>query len=305
MKQIAVVALGGNALIKRGEQLSAAVQIKNAALAAEKIIELHETHRVVIVHGNGPQVGLLAIQNDACTISQGYPFDILVAETQGMVGHIISQEIVKAKPYTKVSTVLTHVIVNEKDEAFANPSKPIGPMYNEEEVTRLKSKTDWVIKKDGNGYRRVVSSPTPERIIEMQTITSLLEKDHIVIASGGGGIPVTMKDGSWTGVEAVIDKDLSASFLAEQLGAEALIILTDGDGVFDNFGEPNQKKLDDVSLADLAIREFDAGTMGPKIKAVTRFVENTGQMAAIGDLSKGPLSIVTKQSGTRIYKELP
>ncbi len=301
MKPIAVIALGGNALIRRGEALTAETQRKNAKLAAQDIIKLHETHKVVVVHGNGPQVGLLALQNEQCDAAAPYPFDILVAQTQGMIGHILTQEVVHAKPHTKVSTVLTHVIVDENDTAFAHLSKPIGPVYNESQAALIKKETNWTLKKDGQYFRRVVASPKPVRVLEMQTITSLLAQDHVIFAAGGGGVPITMAEGIWTGIEAVIDKDATAALLAEQLGADIFIILTDGDGIFDDFGTPQQKKLDNVNLKDLALRKFDPGSMQPKVDALTQFVEHTGKIAAVGDLNKGSPSIIEGASGTRIY----
>lgn len=301
MKPIAVIALGGNALIRRGEALTAETQRKNAKLAAQDIVKLHETHKVVVVHGNGPQVGLLALQNEQCDAAAPYPFDILVAETQGMIGHILTQEVVHAKPYTKVSTVLTHVIVDENDTAFAHLSKPIGPVYDENQAELIKKEKNWTLKKDGSYFRRVVASPKPVRVLEMETITSLLKQDHVIFAAGGGGVPIVMKEGVWTGIEAVIDKDATAALLAEQLGADVFVILTDGDGIFDDFGTPQQKKLDDVNLKDLSLREFDPGSMQPKVDALTQFVERTGKMAAVGDLSKGSPSIINGLSGTRIH----
>ncbi len=301
MKPIAVVALGGNALIRRGEPLTAEVQRKNAKIAAKDIVKLHQTHKVVVVHGNGPQVGLLALQNEQCDAAAPYPFDILVAQTQGMIGHIITQEVVHAQPYTKVSTVLTHVIIDENDSAFEHPTKPIGPVYDEAQAAHLAKNTGWSLQKDGAYFRRVVASPKPVRVLEMQTITSLLEQDHVIFAAGGGGVPIIMQDGRWTGIEAVIDKDATAALLAEQLGADVFVILTDGDGIFDDFGTPKQKKLDDVSLKDLAARSFDAGSMQPKVNALMQFVERTGNTAAVGDLSKGSASIIHGLSGTRVH----
>lgn len=300
MKPILVVALGGNALLKRGETLSAENQIKNAAIAAECIKKLHESYRVVIVHGNGPQVGLLALQNAAYEKVPPYSFDILGAETQGMVGYILSQQIKKILPDADVTALITQVEVDAYDPAFSNLTKPIGPVYTEQQKQEhMKQHTDWQFKPDGDYFRRVVASPKPSRIIELDAIKQAIDSGKIVIAAGGGGIPVVKKNGYWRGVEAVIDKDLTAALLAKDIGADAFMILTDGDGVFQNYGKPDQKKIETISLQELDQMEFDPGTMGPKIAAVSNFVKNTAGIAAIGDLSKG-IETMEGKAGTRI-----
>ncbi len=300
MKPILVVALGGNALLKRGESLSAENQIQNAATAAECIKKLHESYRIVIVHGNGPQVGLLALQNAAYDKTPPYSFDILGAETQGMIGYILSQQIKRILPNTDVTTLITQVEVDASDPAFDNPTKPIGPVYTQAQKNQyMQQNKGWQFKADGDYFRRVVASPKPRRILELDAIIAAVDGDDIVIAAGGGGIPVIENNGKWEGIEAVVDKDLTASLLAKDLNADAFMILTDGDGVFQNYGKPNQKKIDTVNLQELAQMEFDAGTMGPKISAVSDFVKKTEGIAAIGDLSKG-IETMQGKAGTRI-----
>ncbi len=299
MKPILVVALGGNALLKRGEALSAENQIKNAEIAAKALQKLKEDYRILLVHGNGPQVGLLALQNSAYKDVEPYSFDILGAESQGMIGYILSQQIKNLMPEAQVATFLTQVEVDPHDSSFQNPTKPIGPQYNEEEKNQLISEKGWDFRPDGRFFRRVVPSPAPQKIVEIDAIKEALQNDHLVIAGGGGGIPVVKGEKGYKGIEAVIDKDSTAALLARQTKADAFMILTDGDGIFKNFGKENQEKIDKISIKELSEMEFDPGSMAPKVQALMSFVKDTGYNATIGDLSLGKETMEGK-AGTQI-----
>lgn len=297
-----VIALGGNALLKRKEKLTAENQYNNISLFAEKIAELAKSYHVVVVHGNGPQVGLLSLQNEAFKEVPSYPLDILVAESQAMVGYMITQKINEVNPDQRITTILTRMVVDPEDPDFKNPSKYIGPVYSEEQKNELqKEQPTWQFKLDGEYYRRVVPSPKPQHLIERQSIRVLLDANHIVICGGGGGIPVNKDNSTVKGIEAVIDKDLTASLIAQQLEAEYFLILTDADAVYKNWGTPEQcaiKKATPEELAPLAVSD---GSMGPKIMAVSDFVNKTGQNAYIGAL-KDINTIVDGKAGTLIYK---
>ncbi|KGQ13522.1 Carbamate kinase [Beauveria bassiana D1-5] len=228
-KPTLVVALGGNALLKRGEPLEADLQRKNIELAAKTIAQLTNAWRVVLVHGNGPQVGLLALQNSAYQNVSPYPLDVLGAESQGMIGYMLQQALKNNLPDREVSVLLTQVEVDPLDPAFSNPTKYIGPVYSQEQADALVRDKGWSVKADGQYFRRVVPSPQPKRIVESDAITALIQRDHLVICNGGGGVPVVEKADGYHGIEAVIDKDLSAALLARQIEADALLILTDAD----------------------------------------------------------------------------
>ena len=227
-KPIIVVAVGGNALLQRGEVMSCENQQKSIAQTATSLAELSKNYRLVIVHGNGPQVGLLSLQNNAYKDCPPYPFDVLGAETQGMIGYLIQQGLNAAIEDRYTTTILTRIVVDENDPAVADPSKFIGPVYTEEQAKQLAEANHWVVKPDGSHWRRVVPSPKPQEILEIKAIKDLLEKEHLIICGGGGGAPVIEKDGAYVGFEAVIDKDMTAALIAEQIGAEHLLILTDG-----------------------------------------------------------------------------
>lgn len=296
-----VVALGGNALLKRKEKLTAENQYNNISLFAEKIAELAKSYHVVVVHGNGPQVGLLSLQNEAFKEIPSYPLDILVAESQAMVGYMITQKINEVNPEQRITTILTRMTVDLNDPDFKNPSKFIGPVYTEEQKNELqKEQPKWQFKLDGEYYRRVVASPKPQQLIERQSIRVLLDANHIVICGGGGGIPVN-KDKRIIESEAVIDKDLTASLIAQQLGAEYFLILTDADAVYKNWGTPEQCAITKATPEELAPLAVSDGSMGPKIMAVSDFVNKTGQNAYIGAL-KDINIIVDGKAGTLIYK---
>lgn len=298
-KQTVVVALGGNALLRRGEPLEADTQRQNIATAAKTITEIAKTYNVVLVHGNGPQVGLLALQGLEYKKVNPYPLDVLGSETQGMIGYMLMQELHNLEPAQHVSCMLTQMTVDPNDPAFRDPTKPIGPVYNEQEARELAEKHQWTIKPDGEYFRRVVPSPQPTGIVEDEAITSLIEKGHLVICTGGGGIPVKEENGKLIGVEAVIDKDMSAAFLAKQIDADALLILTDADAVYLDWGTPTQKALRSTTPNELSNYQFDAGSMGPKIEASCEFIKQGGKLVGIGALEDG-LDILNGTAGTNI-----
>lgn len=299
LKPTLVVALGGNALLKRGEPLEADIQRKNIDLAAKTIAGLTHNWRVVLVHGNGPQVGLLALQNSAYENVTPYPLDILGAESQGMIGYMLQQSLKNQLPQREVSVLLTQVEVDAADPAFANPTKYIGPVYDQAQADTLSAEKGWRFKADGTYFRRVVPSPQPKRIVESDAINALISRDHLVICNGGGGVPVVEKADGYHGIEAVIDKDLSAALLARQIEADALLILTDADAVYVDWGKPGQRPLAQVTPALLDEMTFDAGSMGPKVAACSRFVRECNGIAGIGALADGP-AILAGDKGTLI-----
>ena len=282
-----VVALGGNALLRRGEPLTADNQRRNVREACKALAPLAKEHQIVITHGNGPQVGLLALQSASYEEVEDYPLDVLGAQTEGMIGYMIQQEMGNLMPMeTAFATILTMVEVDPDDPAFQNPTKPIGPMYDETEAKRIASEKGWSVALDGKGWRRIVPSPEPHRIFELRPIHWLLEKGTVVICAGGGGIPTAYdSDGRLEGVEVVIDKDRASALLARQLDARLLILATDTDGVYENWGEENQEKISRTTPEHMEGREFDIGSMGPKVEAACDFVLRTGERAVIGALS--------------------
>ncbi|MBS9781738.1 MAG: carbamate kinase [Gammaproteobacteria bacterium] len=281
-----VVALGGNALLERGQALSAENQLKNVKIATQQIAKIVPDNEVVIAHGNGPQVGLLALQGAAYPDVECYPLDVLGAETEGMIGYLIQQEMGNNLPDDKpVSTLITQVEVSKEDPAFSNPTKPIGPVYSKEEAEKLAAEKGWDIAPDGDKFRRVVPSPRPKRIFEIKPIKWLLDKGSVVVCAGGGGIPTGVdENGKLYGIEAVIDKDLCSALLAEEISADMLIIATDVDGVYLNYGKENQAKITKANPNALLKEGFAAGSMGPKVQAACEFVLNTGKSAMIGAL---------------------
>jgi carbamate kinase len=282
-----VVAIGGNALLRRGQALSAENQLENIRLAATQLARVAANHTLVLTHGNGPQVGLLALQSAAYTAVSAYPLDVLGAQTEGMIGYLLEQELANMLPETRtVTTLLTRVEVDPHDPAFATPSKPIGPVYTEAESKRIAAEKHWTMAPDGAGFRRVVASPQPLRVLGLDAIRWLLERGALVIAAGGGGIPVARgPDGhSLHGVDAVIDKDLCSGLLARELQADCLVIATDVDAVYLDWGQPGQRALGKVTPQALARHRFPAGSMGPKVQAACDFVFATGQRAVIGAL---------------------
>ncbi|KPL92580.1 carbamate kinase [Vibrio splendidus] len=301
-KQTVVVALGGNALLRRGEPLEADVQRRNIETAVKTISEIAKVYNVVLVHGNGPQVGLLALQGLEYKKVNPYPLDVLGSETQGMIGYMLMQEFKNYLPDRNISCMLTQMTVDPNDPAFADPTKPIGPIYEEAEARELAEKFHWIVKPDGQHFRRVVPSPRPTGIVEHEAITQLIDAGHLVICTGGGGIPVKKENGKLVGVEAVIDKDMSAAFLAKQLDADALLILTDAEAVYLDWGKPTQHALRSTTPSELAKFTFDAGSMGPKIEASCEFIQQGGKVVGIGALEDG-LQILQGQAGTNITKD--
>lgn len=297
--ELVVIALGGNALLQRGEVLSADNQYKNIDTVARLISKLATKYRIAIVHGNGPQVGLLALQNMAYTAVPSYPLDILVAESQGMLGYMISERLQQQPNVKAVTTLLTRVEVDPKDPSFNDPTKYIGPVYQQDEADKLTKEYGWQFKPDGKYIRRVVPSPKPQKIIDIDAIKLLLDKQFIVISNGGGGIPMIKQEIGYRGVEAVIDKDSAAAQLAIQLKADHLMILTDADAVYLDWGTPQQKALRDVTPLELKPLAVDDGSIGPKAGAAIQFVEQTGNRAYIGAL-KDAEDLLQGNKGTRV-----
>jgi len=300
-----VIALGGNALLRRGEAMTAENQRENVRIACEQIAKVAPGNELVIAHGNGPQVGLLALQGNAYDPGNPYPLDVLGAETEGMIGYMIEQELGNLLPFeVPFATILTQVEVDSGDPAFRKPTKPIGPVYSKEDAERLAAEKGWSIAPDGDKFRRVVASPRPQRIFEIRPIKWLLEKGSVVICAGGGGIP-TMYDGKKLhGVEAVIDKDLCSALLAEQLSSDLLVIATDVDAAYIDWGKPTQKAIAQAHPDELERLGFAAGSMGPKVQAACEFAQNTGKVAVIGSLANIE-AIVQGKSGTRISTAEP
>ncbi|GGS86652.1 carbamate kinase [Nonomuraea spiralis] len=294
-----IVALGGNAVLKRGQKPDADVQRDNIATAVRTLAQLADKHELVITHGNGPQVGMLALESAADpSLSRPYPFDTLGAQTQGMIGYWMQQALQNALPGRQVLAMVTQTLVTAVDPAFADPTKFVGQVYEEDEARKLAAEYGWTVKPDGQYWRRVVPSPTPQRIVETRLIRKMIREGVVVICAGGGGIPVVRDErGRLTGVEAVIDKDLTASMLAEALECDAFLILTDVPRVMRDFGAPGQTEIAHTTPHELRGLSFPAGSMGPKVDAVCRFVETTGDMAAIGSLDDAE-DILTGSAGT-------
>ncbi len=298
-----VVALGGNALLKRGEPMTAEVQRANVRIAAEALAPIASEHQLVISHGNGPQVGLLALQGAAYKPDEAYPLDVLGAETEGMIGYMIEQELGNLLPFeVPFATLLTMVEVDAGDPGFSNPTKFVGPVYEKPDADRIAAEKGWVFKQDGAKWRRVVASPVPKRIFEIRPIKWLLDHGTIVICAGGGGIPTMYEPGAdrkLVGVEAVIDKDLCSELLARDLDADLFVMLTDADAVYIDWGKPTQRPIRRTSPRALAGIEFAAGSMGPKVEAACRFAAATGNLAAIGAL-KDLGRIIAGEAGTTV-----
>ena len=298
-----VVALGGNALLQRGEPMTAEVQRHNTRIAAQALAPVAMKHQLVLSHGNGPQVGLLALQADAYKEVEAYPLDVLGAQTQGMIGYMIEQELGNLLPFeVPFATLLTMVEVDLNDPAFQNPTKFVGPIYEKEAAEQLAAEKGWSIKPDGNKWRRVVPSPLPKRIFEERPIKWLLEQGVVVICAGGGGIPTMYdpeKERTLIGVEAVIDKDRATGLLARNIDADLYIMATDVDGVYLDWGKPNQRRIAEMTTGELGQIDFAAGSMGPKVEAAIDFVLQTGKRAAIGSLADIE-RIVAGTAGTNI-----
>src|SRR5690242_9020535 len=283
-----VVALGGNALLQRGQPMTAEMQRANVRLAAQQLAPIAEGNELVISHGNGPQVGLLALQGAAYEEVETYPLDVLGAQTEGMIGYMIEQELGNILPFERpFASILTMVEVDPDDPAFQNPTKYIGPVYEQAEAEALAAEKGWQIKQDGDKWRRVVASPLPKRIFEIRPIQWLLEKGAIVVCTGGGGIPTMYRPGTreLVGAEVVIDKDRASALLAEQLEADLFVMATDVDAVYLDWGKPEQRAIGITSPSDVDSLALPAGSMGPKVEAAASFVRRTGKRAAIGTLA--------------------
>lgn len=302
-----VIALGGNALLQAGEPPTAEVQRRNLEPAMRTIARLSEEHETVLTHGNGPQVGLLALQTESSSETP-LPLDVLGAQTQGMIGYLIEDELRDALAGGReVATLLTQVVVDADDPAFEHPTKPIGPRWTESVATRLAAERGWSVTCDGDGWRRVVPSPEPRRILEIQAIRLLLEAGVVVICAGGGGVPVVADPhGGWRGVEAVVDKDLSAALLADRLDADSLLLLTDVDAAYRDWGTDHARPIREASADQLREESFAPGSMGPKVEAGCRFVSGVRsevgrppRVARIGALAEAAL-VITGEAGTQI-----
>jgi carbamate kinase len=292
-----VVALGGNALLRRGEPAEAELQRGHVREAAAALAGVARQHELVLTHGNGPQVGLLALEDAAYGEISPYPLDVLVAETQGMVGYLLAEALASELPEREVACLLTRVLVDAGDPAFETPTKPIGPVYDEAEARRVAAERGWVVARDTGGFRRVVASPEPRELLELAGIRTLVDSGAVVVCAGGGGIPVTEDAGRLRGVEAVVDKDLTAALLAERVGADRLIMLTDVDAVERRFGTPQARPIRAATPRALRRLTFAPGSMAPKVEAACRFVERTGGEAAIGSLAELD-AIVAGDAGT-------
>jgi carbamate kinase len=299
-----VVALGGNALLKRGEPMTAAAQHTNVRIAAAALADLARDHQIIVAHGNGPQVGLMAVQAASFAPGNPWPLDILGAETEGMIGYLIEQELMNAlPPGTDCATLLTRVEVDPQDPAFDQPTKPIGPVYSAEDAKLVRAEHHWsMVEEPTGGLRRVVPSPRPVALLNSGPIHLLVEAGVCVICAGGGGIPVVRrKDGAMEGVEAVIDKDHTAALLARLLKADMLLMLTDVEAVYRDWGSPDQAAIATITPDALDDLPFAAGSMGPKIIAACDFVRAGGKVARIGRLQDAR-AIVEGRTGTRVQE---
>lgn len=294
-----VVALGGNALLERGQRPDADVQQENVRRAVDALAPLAEEHELVVTHGNGPQVGVLALQSASDPhLTTPYPFDVLGAQTQGMIGYWLLQAMQNTIPGRQVAAIINQTLVAALDPAFDNPTKFVGEVYDQAEAERLAETRGWTVRPDGDGWRRVVGSPRPLRVVETPLIRLLLDSGAIVVCAGGGGVPVVRDEsGDLRGVEAVVDKDLASAVLAEALDADALLVLTDVAAVMRDYGTPQQAPITRETPTGLRMLDFAAGSMGPKVDAVCRFVELTGGTAAIGAL-EDVSEILSGRAGT-------
>ncbi|SUO96908.1 carbamate kinase [Suttonella ornithocola] len=296
-----VIALGGNAMLKRGEPLTSDNQRANIREACAQISKVHPGNQLIITHGNGPQVGLMALQSNAFKEVPMYPLDVLGAESVGMIGYMIQQEMVNfVSKETSLTTVLTQTEVDPKDPAFQNPTKPVGPVYTKEEADKIAAEKGWTMAQDNDKYRRVVPSPLPTRIFGLKPLKTLIENNYLLICAGGGGIPTYYdENGQFCGAEAVIDKDLATALLASSIDADLLIIATDVDGVYLDWGKETQKRIVSSDIEEMTKFDFAKGSMGPKVQAAINFVKATGKDAVIGALNDIE-SIVAGKAGTRI-----
>ena len=300
MSRLVVVALGGNALLRRNDPPEVARERKNAAVAAAAIADVAREHPVVVTHGNGPQVGLLALQSERGDGAGSTPLDVLDAESEGLIGYLLEQELRNALPEVESATLLTQVVVDADDPAFVTPTKPVGPRYAKADAERLARERGWSVAFDDGMWRRVVASPRPRSIVELRAIECLLRAGVLVICVGGGGIPVVIDaDDALRGVEAVIDKDRGAALLATELRADALLLLTDVPGACLDWGTPNAHVVRRAGPDALAEFDFAEGSMGPKVEAACDFVTSTGGTAGIGAMEQAS-EILAGRAGTLV-----
>ncbi len=297
-----LIALGGNALLKRGQAMAYQTELSNVRKASQQILSLYRDNELIITHGNGPQVGLIALQQEAFKDTvPAYPLDAMGAQSIGLIGYMIQKELTAILgPDSKIVSVLTQTEVDKDDPAFSHPTKPVGPVYEKQTADRLMQEHGWTMAKDNEHYRRVVASPDPKRILGLSALQTLIDSGHLIICCGGGGIPVYFKNsGELVGAEAVIDKDLASSLLAASLKADLFIIATDVKGIFLNWEQSNQKLIRQTSPAFLRQQKFATGSMGPKVEAACRFVEKTGRTAVVGSLEEIE-DLAVGLAGTRI-----
>jgi carbamate kinase len=295
-----VLALGGNALLRRDERADAPNQLRNVELAASILAEVAAEHEVILTHGSGPQAGLLALQSEAYPDVPPYPLDVLGAECEGMVGHMLELALRNELPERDVVSVLTEVVVAADDPAFTRPSLPIGPVYSEARARELSRRRGWTVAADGGGYRRVVPSPAPHAITEIRSLRVLVDSGALVICAGGGGVPVVLDGvGNMHGVEAVVDMDLTAALLARRLDADMLVLLTDVEAVKLDWGGAGERSLTSAQPRELREMDLAAGSIGPKAEAACRFAEASGRRAAIGALTDAA-RIVRGEAGTQV-----
>lgn len=295
-----VIALGGNALMKRGEPQTMDVQRHNARVAAQAIASIATGNELIVTHGNGPQIGLLALQTSAAGVSPPYPLDILGAETDGMIGYVLQQELVNALGEYRVATLLTQIEVDPADPAFLQPTKFIGPLYEAAESQRLAATLGWSVARDGGKWRRVVASPEPKGILEIGAIRTLVAAGFVTICGGGGGIPVVRTgSGRFEGIECVVDKDFTSALVAELLDADCLLMLTDVNAVYVDFGTPRAREIRNVRRKELEAFDFPAGSMGPKVEAARRFARSGNRRACIGRLDDVQ-NILVGSAGTTV-----
>jgi len=301
-----VVALGGNALLRRGQPMTAANQRANVRIAAEALAPIALEHELVVTHGNGPQVGLLALQGAAYHPDDAFPLDVLGAETEGLIGYLIEQELGNLLPFDKpLATLLTMVEVDPNDPAFSDPSKFVGPVYEKADAEALAASKGWVVKQDGDSWRRVVPSPDPKRIFELRPVRWLLEQGAVVIAAGGGGIPTMYLPGTRTlvGVEAVVDKDRASALLAREIKADQFLVATEADAIYLDWATDNQRAIRRATPKALAEIGFAPGSMGPKVEAACAFVSDTGNPAIVGALDQIP-ALMAGDAGTAVLPEV-
>jgi carbamate kinase len=300
----AVIALGGNALLQRADRPDAQIQQEHVRQAATAIAPLAGDHQLIVCHGNGPQIGILAIESaDDSQLTRPFPLDVLGAQTQGMIGYWLAQELTNAGVRTPIAVVVTRTLVDAEDPAFSTPTKFIGRTYSADLARRLAGERGWSIAADGATWRRVVPSPEPREVLELQTIRQLLDFGALVVCGGGGGAPVVRTGPSLQGVEAVVDKDLTAALIAIDTESDRLVMLTDVDAVKRNYGTAQEASIDRADVSELSKISFAAGSMGPKITAGLRFTRRTGRPAMIGALADAS-SVLAGTAGTTIVASL-